>query len=263
MGKASYNFRHLLFSLSAAAALLQSYLTLCDPIDDSPPGSPVPGILQARTLEWVAISFSNAWKWKGKVKSLSRGRLSATPWTAAYQAPPSMGFSRQESWSGVPLPSLSRVQLFVTPWTAACQPSLSFTISQSLFKLISIESVMPSNHLILCRSLLPLPSIFPRIRVFPNKSFPQLYDFPGGTSGKEPSCQFRRHKEMQVWSLSPEDPLEEGMATHSSILVWRIPMDWGAWRATVHGVAKSWTWLKWLSIHTRTLFSIVKCSLKA
>ena len=70
-----------------------------------PPGSPVPGILQARTLEWVAISFSSAWKWKVKVKSLSRIRLPATPWTAAYQAPPSMGFSRQEYWSGMPLPS--------------------------------------------------------------------------------------------------------------------------------------------------------------
>ena len=66
--------------------------------------SPVPGILQARTLEWVAISFSNAWKWKVKVKSLSHIRLLATPWTAAYQAPPSMGFSRQEYQSGVPLP---------------------------------------------------------------------------------------------------------------------------------------------------------------
>ena len=65
---------------------------------------PVPGILQARTLEWVAISFSNAWKWKVKVKSLSRVRLLATPWSAAYQAPLSMGFSRQEYWSGVPLP---------------------------------------------------------------------------------------------------------------------------------------------------------------
>ena len=90
---------------AAAAASLQSCPTLCDPIDGSPPGSPIPGILQARTLEWVAISFSNAWKWKVKVKSLSRVRLLATPWTAAHQAPPSMGFSRQEYWSGVPLPS--------------------------------------------------------------------------------------------------------------------------------------------------------------
>ena len=79
--------------------------TLCDPIDSRPPGSPVPGILQARTLEWVAISFSSAGKGKVKAKSLSPVRLFVTPWTAAYQAPPSMGFSRQEYWSGVPLPS--------------------------------------------------------------------------------------------------------------------------------------------------------------
>ena len=90
---------------AAAAKLLQSCPTLCDPIDGSQPGSPVPGILQARTLEWVAISFSNAWKWKVKVKSLSRVQLLATPWTAAHQAPLSLGFSRQEHWSGVPLPS--------------------------------------------------------------------------------------------------------------------------------------------------------------
>ena len=88
------------------AKSLQSFLTLCDPIDGSPPGSLVPGILQARTLEWVTISFSNTWKWKVKVKLLSHVQLLATPWTAAYQAPPSMGFSRQEYWSGVPLPSL-------------------------------------------------------------------------------------------------------------------------------------------------------------
>ena len=92
-------------AVAAAAKSLQSCPTLCDPRDGSPPGSPVPGILQARTLEWVAISFSNAWKWKVKVNSLSRIRLFATPWTAAYQAPPPMGFFRREYWSGVPLPS--------------------------------------------------------------------------------------------------------------------------------------------------------------
>ena len=90
---------------AAAAKSLQLCLTLCDPRDGSPPGSPIPGILQARTLEWVAISFSNAWKWKVKVKLLSRIWLLATPWTTAYQAPLSMGFARQEYWSGVPLPS--------------------------------------------------------------------------------------------------------------------------------------------------------------
>ena len=85
---------------AAAAKLLHSCLTLCDPIDGSPPGSLVPGILQARTLKRVAIPFSNAWKWKVKGKSLIRVLLLATPWTIAYQAPPSMGFSRQEYWTG-------------------------------------------------------------------------------------------------------------------------------------------------------------------
>ena len=101
--KSTEGFRPV--SAAAAAESLQSCPTLCDPRDGSPPGSPVPGILQARTLEWIDISFSNARKWKVKVKSLSPVWPSATPWTAAYQAPPSMGFSRQEYWSGVPLPS--------------------------------------------------------------------------------------------------------------------------------------------------------------
>ena len=96
---------HKLPAAAAAAKSLQSCPILCDPIDGSPPGSPIPGILQARTLGWAAISFSNAWKWKVKVKSLSRVRLLAAPWTAAYQAPPSIGFSRQEYWSRLPLPS--------------------------------------------------------------------------------------------------------------------------------------------------------------
>ena len=132
----SPTFEH---SLSVAAKSLQSCPTLCNPRDGSPPGSPVPGILQARTLEWVAISFSNAWKWKVKkkrkvkVKSLSHVRLSGTPWTATHQAPPSMGFSRQEYWSGVPLPSpepsLSTWQL--SPWSEKqlkCYISVSFSL---------------------------------------------------------------------------------------------------------------------------------------
>ena len=95
-----YSFLHPLIypglCVAAVAKSLQSCPTLCDPIDGSPTGSPIPEILQARTVEWVAISFSKAWKWKVKVKSLSRVRPSATPWTTAYQAPPSMGFSRQD-----------------------------------------------------------------------------------------------------------------------------------------------------------------------
>ena len=138
------------FPLTAAAAakLLQSCPTLCNPIDSSPPGSPIPGILQARTMEWVAISFSNAWKWKVKVKSLSRVQLLATPWTAAYQAPLSMGFSRQEYWSGVPLPSpFTTVSQFAQTHIQWCHPTVSS-----------------------CHPLLLLPSNFPSIRVFSSKS---------------------------------------------------------------------------------------------
>ena len=109
---------------AAAAESLQSCPTLCDPIHGSPPGSSVPGILQARILEWVAISFSNAWKWTVKVKLLSRAQLLATPWTAAYQAPPSMGFSKQEYWKGVPLPS----------------PLLLCTLLQILYQLMNTKT---------------------------------------------------------------------------------------------------------------------------
>ena len=130
---------------AAAAKSLQSCPTLCNPIDGSPPGSPVPGILQARTLEWVAISFSNAWKWKVKVKSLSRIWLLATPWTAAFQAPPSMGFSRQEYWSRMPLPS---------PYAYCTWSQLFFiTMKQVLFSLYRWENWCvkgspntPKNH---------------------------------------------------------------------------------------------------------------------
>ena len=99
------NFFFFFCIAAAAAKSLQLCPTLCDPIDSSLPGAPIPGILQARTLEWVAISFSNAWNGKVKVKSLSRVQLFTTPWTAAYQGPLSMGFSRQEHWSRVPSPS--------------------------------------------------------------------------------------------------------------------------------------------------------------
>ena len=108
------------FAVAAAAKSLQSCPTLCDPRDGSPPGSPFPGVLQARTLEWVAISFSNGWKWKVKVKSLSCLQLSATPWTVAYQAPPSMGFSRQEYWSGLPFPSPFYFWVALNHWMVFC-----------------------------------------------------------------------------------------------------------------------------------------------
>ena len=115
--------------ICATAKSLQLCPTLCDPRDGSPPGSPIPGILQARTLEWVAISFSNAWKWKVKVKSPSHVQLLVTPWTAAYQAPPSMEFPRQEYWSGVPLGRRNenhnhRKQTKLITWTTALSNSM-------------------------------------------------------------------------------------------------------------------------------------------
>ena len=99
------NCQYASAAAAAAAKSLQTCPTLCLLHRQQPTRLPLPGILQARTLEWVAISFSNAWMWKVKVKSLSRARFLATPWTAAYQTSPSMGFPRQEYWSGVPLPS--------------------------------------------------------------------------------------------------------------------------------------------------------------
>ena len=124
---------HFLLQAAAATAAksLQWCPTLCDPIDRSPPGSPVPGILQARTLEWVAISFSNAWKWKVKVKSLGRVWLVVTPWTAAYQAPLPMGFSKQEYWSGVPLPSPPSPGDLPNPRTEPRSPALQADSLQS------------------------------------------------------------------------------------------------------------------------------------
>ena len=123
---------------AAAAKSRKSCLTLSDPRDGSPPGSVIPGILQARTLEWVAISFSNAWKWKGKVKSLSRVRLLATPWTAAYQAPPAMGFSRQEYWSGVPLPSPMTALVLTYNWKFAPSDHLHSILPAHLWSFIFI-----------------------------------------------------------------------------------------------------------------------------
>ena len=169
---------------AAAAKSLQSCPTLCNPIDGSPPGSPIPGILQARTLEWVAISFSNVWKWKVKVKSLSHVRLFATPRTAAYQALPPMGFSRQEYWSGVPLPSPTCVQpppstlthhnhpksivyIRVHSWCHALYRfgQMYNDMYPSLLLLLFSRSVM-SNSLLphgLQHARLPCPSLFPRV----------------------------------------------------------------------------------------------------
>ena len=148
---------------AAAAKSLQSYPTLCDPRDSSPPGSPVPGVLQARTLEWLAISFSNPWKWKVKLKSLSRVRLLATPWTAAYQAPPSMGFSRQECWSGVPLPSPISVLFDLNPnlcpylpvlWTGHLHLGIALGISHCLCKTELMDHLYVLLEMFSCTSVI-------------------------------------------------------------------------------------------------------------
>ena len=160
----SFLFKKIFFSTqfprdtpAAAAKSLQSCLTLCDPIDSSPPGSPVPGILQARTLEWVAISSSNAWKWKVKVKSLSYVWLFATPWTAASQAPQSMGFSRQEYWSGVLFPSPTDIEesfLFINFLLPTCALGLlvactgiSTYYAEQWKDLVQIQALPPAGFI--------------------------------------------------------------------------------------------------------------------
>ena len=123
---------YIIVVTAAAAKLLQSCPTLCDPIDSSPPGSSVSGILQARTLEWVAISFSNAWKWKVKVKLLSRVWLFSTPRTTCSLGSSIHGISRQEYWSGLPLPS----PIVVTR-------QLKFTHLDEIFVTLFISSFWP------------------------------------------------------------------------------------------------------------------------
>ena len=177
-------------NIMSAAKSLQSCPTLCDPIDGSPPGSPIPGILQVRILEWVAISFSSAWKWKVKVKSLIHVQLS-NPMDCSLQGYSVHGIfqARVLEWGAIAFSednvyrvlistlSCSSVQFnrsvvsdSATPWTSARQASLSITNSWSPPKPMPIKSVMPSNHYILCRPLLLMPSIFPSITVFSNES---------------------------------------------------------------------------------------------
>ena len=130
--------KELAAAAAAAAKLLQSCLTLCDPIDSSPPGSPVPGILQARIPEWVAISFSNAWKWKGKMKSLSRVWLLVTPWTAVYQALLPMGFSRRVlEWVAIAFFILLKITYIVN--------AISIELTMAFFKELEYFKILEGN----------------------------------------------------------------------------------------------------------------------
>ena len=186
---------------AAAAKSLQLCLTLCDPIDSSLQGSSVPRILQARILQWVAISFSNTWKWKVKVKSLSCVQLYATPWTAAYQAPLSMGVSRQEYWSGLPLPSPIRLPTSHICWW------IEFTCTELLWK----HPAHRKHCLNVChyyyKHLIQVTIIL---------------GFPVAEWVSNPLAT-EEIQEMWVWSLVQKDPLKEKMATHSFILAWKIP----------------------------------------
>ena len=153
---------------------LQLCLTLCDPMDYSPPGSSVHGIFQARILEWPAMPSS-----RGSSLPRDRTRVSCISYTADgfFTAEPP-----EKPHNFCQVQSLSCVWLFATPWTAARQASLSITNSWSTPKPMSIESVMPSNHLILCHPLLVTTSIFPSIRVFSNESalpirWPKYWNF--------------------------------------------------------------------------------------
>ena len=156
-------------------------------MDPSSPCPSVYGIFQARILELVAISFSREPSWFRDWTHVSwPSALAGGFFTTEPPGKPTFQFSS----------SLTHVRLFVTPWTAACQASLSITNSWSLLKLMSIELVMPSNHLIFCHPLLLLPSIFPSIRVFSNESvlcirWPKYWSFsfnisPSNEHSKEP-----------------------------------------------------------------------------
>ena len=160
-------FFFFFFFSSLSAKSLQLCLTLCNSMDCSPPGSSVHGILQARILKWVAMPSSRGSSWPRDQTHIAYVSCIGRQVVYHYCYLGSPFF--QLYWGISSVQSLSCVRLFATPWTAACQASLSFTNSQSLFKLMSIESVMPSNNLILCCPLL-LPSIFPSIRVFSNES---------------------------------------------------------------------------------------------
>ena len=180
----------------AAANSLQSCLTLCDLIDGRPPGSPFPGILQARTLEWGAISFSNAWKWKVKLESFSRVQLLATPWTAAYQAPPSTRFSRQEYWTGT--------EETTTHWKTVCWEPHGGPVVDSMLSLSipGLGTKFPASHAqcgqkkrknsIIQNSYLTGPSMF-------NLRTPSTVTIPTIPPGLKAMLQAGRSKFSFLW----------------------------------------------------------------
>ena len=221
---------------AAAAKSLQSCPTLGDPIDGSPPGSSVPGILQARTLEWVAISFSNAWNWKVKVKSLSRVRLLASPWAAAHQAPLFMGFSRQEYCSGLPLLSAAAVhgvtksQTWLCNWTTRSGgDNFQFTSVQSLNP-VQLFATHELQH-----TKLPCPS--PTPGVYSNSRPSSLWCHPTISSSVVPfsSCpqSFPASGSFQMSEFLESGGQRIGASTSTSVLPMNIqdwfPLGWTGW----------------------------------
>ena len=205
-----------------------SRVRLCNPIDGSPTGSPVPGILQARTLEWVAISFSNAWKWKVKVKLLNRVRPSATPWTAALQAPPCMGFSRQEYWSRVPFwnnldsnPGILNLTLVLLNY------SVNINLLKYTYIFLSIWFIYKYiyiNKYIKLYSSVYMYELYSSIRYqFSSVSVVSDSLRPHGLQHTRPSCPSPTPRTCcNPCPLSQLD-IVICMATHSSTLAWKIP----------------------------------------
>ena len=205
-----------------------------------PTGSTVPGILQARTLEWVAISFSSAWKWKVKVKSLSRVWPSVTPWTAAYQAPPSMGFSRQEYWSGVPLLSPKSDYIdqhwcvhsideeTVSESVLFCSVNHSQKVMEPVFKVHTVPHWLP--NLSWAREWVKM-----RVECGDGCQPHRLC----GSDSKESVCNAK--DAGSIPGLGRSCGGGHGNPLQYSCL--ENPMDRGAWWAAVHGVTQSQTWL--------------------
>ena len=222
--------------------LLQSCPTLCNPIDGSPPGSSDHGILQARTLEWVAIFSSNAWKWKVKVKSLSCVWLLGTPWTAAYQAPPSMGFSRQEYWSGMLLPSPFLSLAYINLFSIKTSKYLAFNTYLMVVWIYFISWINCFYSFIFLQLCNRRRQWHPSPVLLPGK-FHGWRSLVGCSpwGGKESYTTERLHFHFSLSCIGEEN----GNPLQCSCL--ENPRDGGAWWAAVSAVAQSRTWLKQLS----------------